>query len=89
MKSVLSPINWKRFQLYLTILRLKRFASMALRRAFSGKFGLAPLNYKFPDMDANDIRGRVGRLQQVLGLDKPLECKLLSERTVLIKKKSQ
>lgn len=79
--------NWSRLRRHLTIAKLRRLAASALKIAFPRKFGLAQENYKFPPMIATDIRERVSRLQQVLGLNEPLECKLLSERTVLIRKK--
>jgi len=82
------PNNWRRFHWWhLTILKLKGGAASTLRKAFPRIFGLAKENHKFPPMDASDIRERVSRLQQALGLKEPLECKLLSERTVLIRSK--
>jgi hypothetical protein len=35
--------------------------------------------------DENDICARVSRLQHILGIEKKLECKLLSNKTILIK----
>ena len=52
------------------------------------KFNPIKDNYKFPPMDATDISDRVCRLQKVLGLNEPLECILISDQTVLIRKKS-
>jgi len=79
--------NWSRLRRHLTIAKLRRLAVSALKRAFPRKFRLVQENYKFPPMNAADIREHVSRLQRVLGLNEPLECKLLSERTVLIRKK--
>ena len=61
-----------------------------LRNLFPSKFSkLGPEkdNFKFPPLDRQDINERINRLQNVLGIDKKIECKLLSERTILIKQK--
>ena len=79
------PCNWTKFQAYLKLAKLRRMVSRTLRRALPGKFRLTTENSKFPPMDATDINERVRRLQLVLGLDVELECKLLSERAVLIR----
>ncbi|SFC96420.1 surface carbohydrate biosynthesis protein [Thiohalospira halophila DSM 15071] len=80
-----SPCNWTKFHAHLKLAKLRSVVGTALRNALPGRFGPAKENYKFPPMDAADIRGRISRLQRVLGLDEELECKLLSERTVLIR----
>lgn len=80
------PCNWKRVKAYLKVAKLRRVVGLMLRKAAPNKLGPAKENYKFPPMDARDIRDRVCRLQRVLGLDVELECKLLSERAILVKK---
>ena len=42
-------------------------------------------NYKFPALNENDICKKVLRLQNILGIKKKLQCKLLTETTILIK----
>ena len=75
-KTLSKPNNWIKFYLLLGIL-------------FPNKFKPFKKNYKFPQFNENDIRGRVSRLQSLLGIEKKLECKFLSERTLLIKKISK
>ena len=55
-------------------------------KLFPNKFKPVKKNHKFSPLDANDVSLRVSRLQQILGIDKKLECKYLSDRTILIKK---
>ena len=43
-------------------------------------------NFKFPSLDRHDICKRVNRLKSVLRIDEKIECKLLSDRTILIKR---
>ena len=43
-------------------------------------------NLKFPTLDRHDIGERVKKLQHILGISEKLECELLSERTILIRR---
>lgn len=79
------PNNWTRFRALLWIVKLRG----VLRPLFQPtKLSPGEGNYKFPPVDRADILDRVRRLQLVLGLDEELECKILSERTVLIRRKA-
>ena len=79
------PCNWTRFQAELKLAKLRGVVVASLRKALPSRFGPAKENYKFPPMDAADISERVKRLQHVLRIHGELECKLLSERAVLIR----
>jgi hypothetical protein len=79
------PCNWTRFQAQLKLAKLRRVVVGSLRKALPSRFGPAKENYKFPPMDAVDISERVKLLQHILGIHGELECKLLSERAVLIR----
>ncbi len=82
------PSSWRRFQWLLKAVKARSMVGSILRKAFPDKFGRpAGENYKFPPLDEKDIRDRVNRLQNVLGVDVALKCKLISERTILIRKK--
>lgn len=79
--------NWTRLKAHVRLRKIKRVVGSMLRNKPSrGNFRPANDNYKFPPMDARDIRDRVCRLQDALGLDVELECKLLAERSVLIRR---
>jgi hypothetical protein len=80
--------DWKKFQWLLKLYKARSIVGSILRSAFPDKFGRpAEENYKFPPLDEKDIRDRVNRLQNVLGMNVELKCKLLSEQTILIRKK--
>lgn len=80
------PVNWMQFQAYLKVQEMKALAITHFRSIFKGKTEPPKSNWKFPPMDPADIRGRVKRLQQILGVRDQIECKLLSGRAVLIRK---
>ena len=80
------PCNWTRFQAELKLAKLRGVVVGSLRKALPSRFEPAKENYKFPPMDAADISERVKRLQHVLGIHGELECRLLSDRALLVKK---
>ena len=77
--------NWILFKLSLKAMKINGIRNRIFKGLFSGKFNFRKKNFKFPPLDRNDINMRVKKLQDVLGIKKNLECKLLSERTILIK----
>ena len=77
--------NWTMFKLLLKSMKINGIRSKVLKGLFSGEFNFKTKNYKFPPLEKNKIQAKVKKLQDVLGIKKNLECKLLSERTVLIK----
>lgn len=79
--------NWWKYHWHLTLAGLRKKLVFSLRKAFPRIFGAAQEEYKFPPMSIADIRGRISRLQRVLGLNGPLEVRLISERSVLVRNK--
>jgi surface carbohydrate biosynthesis protein len=79
--------NWTLFKCLLKVMKFNGIVGKILRMMSKGSFGKQKLNYKFPPLDKHDINERVNRLQKVLGIVNKLECKLLSERTILIKQR--
>jgi len=77
--------NWMKFYWLLKIINIKRGLSKIVTKLFPNRFKAIGKNSKFPPLDENDIRERVSRFQSVLGIEKKLECKLLSNKTILIK----
>lgn len=84
-KKYSQPINLTKFY-WLKFLNFKKKIRKMLAKLFPNKIKQIDENYKFPPFDLNDIRSRVNRLQHILGTQNKIECKLLSERTILIKK---
>jgi hypothetical protein len=67
-------------------MKFRKTTGKILKKLFQVRFGSVKENYKFPPLDEQNICARVKRLQDILEIDKNLECKLLSERTILIKR---
>ena len=53
--------------------------------AFPKNFKPSEINQKFPPLIENNIREKVSRIQNVIGIKKKIQCKLLSDRTILIR----
>ncbi len=79
-------INWIMFKLLLRIMKFNGMIRRILGNLSSDKIGPKKGNFKFPSLNREDICKRVDRLQQILGINEKIECKLLSERTILIKR---
>tara|TARA_B100001063_G_scaffold240589_1_gene265826 strand:- start:229 stop:990 length:762 start_codon:yes stop_codon:yes gene_type:complete len=77
--------NWTKFYWLLKIINLKRALSKIVTKLFPNKSKIVNENDKFPPFDENDISERVSRFQHTLKIEKKLECKLLSNKTILIK----
>mgnify|MGYP007000152349 CR=1 len=63
----------------------KKITKKILRSLFPDKFNSENKNPKFSDLDQNDIDQRIKKFQNILGLNKNLECKFLSKKTIHIK----
>ena len=68
------PTNWKKLYLLLKITTIKN------------KFITKYKNWKFPPLNENDISERVKRIKHVLKIKQKIDCKIISERAILIKK---
>ena len=44
-------------------------------------------NWKFPPLNENDISQRVKKIKHVLKIKQKIDCEIISERAILIKKK--
>jgi len=79
------PNNWLKYHLFIKSISLKRISLNFFAKLFPDNFKSIKKNHKFPPLEANDILARINRLQQILGIKKKIECKLISNRTILIK----
>ncbi len=50
-----------------------------------GNFGSHGNDYKFPPLDINEISKKITKIKRILKIDKKIECKLISDRTIIIK----
>ena len=85
-KNLSKSSNWIVYKWFLKIMKIRELLSIVLRKIFPNKFGPYKSNHKFPPLDKNDIYERIKKLQLILGIDEKLECKLVAERTIVIKK---
>jgi surface carbohydrate biosynthesis protein len=77
--------NWTKFQWILKAMKLKDIVGVGLKKLSPRRFGINQENHKFPSLKRGDVCERINKLQNLLGIDKELECSILSERTILIK----
>ena len=78
--------NMKRYKLLLDYDKFKRKIKDIIKNFLPINRALKNKNSKFPVLDQNDIDDRVRKFRHILGINEKLECQLLSEKTILIKK---
>ena len=83
--KISKPTNWIKFKWFLKAMKLRDFIRRELKRISQKRFDQKKENHKFTELDINNISERINKLQNILGIDKKLECKLLSDKTILIK----
>ena len=83
--SLSKPNNWTKYKLILKLMRFRGIIGNILKRSFSKDYR-PKNNYKFPPLDGEDIFRRFKKLKKILGISNNLECKMLSQKTTLIKR---
>lgn len=78
--------SWIKFYILCKFLTLIRVIKKVIKFFFSSKSKNEKQNHKFPPLDKRDIIARVSRLKDILGIKENINCKILSERSILIKK---
>lgn len=68
------PTNWKKLYFLLKVTSIRN------------KFKTRNKNWKFPPLNKNDINERVKKIKHALNIKQKIDCKIISERAVLIKK---
>ena len=84
-KSLSKANNWTLFYLLTKILQIKRVVNKILNKLFPNNFGLVGENYKLQPLSEHDIYLKVNKLKNLLGIEKNFKCKIISEKTILIK----
>ena len=84
--NISKPTNWIKFKWFLKVMKLRDIVRREVKKISPRRFGPYKSNHKFPPLDKNDIYERIKKLQLILGIDEKLECKLVAERTIVIKK---
>ena len=72
--------NWFFYKCSLKIMKLNKIRSKIFKKNFKTKE-----NFKFPVFEKEKIDYKIDELVKILGIRQKLECKLLSDRTILIK----
>ena len=83
--SLTQPINWTKFHWLLKVINLRKTIGKVKRELLPSLFGIYKDNHKIPPFKKHDINERVQKFKHILKLDKKIECKILSKRTILIK----
>jgi len=84
-KEISNSNNLVNFKLSLKITNLKKFLKKNLQFMFPEKHNHIFLDNKFPPLNENEVKIKVKRLQNTLGIKTDLVCKVFSDRTILIK----
>ena len=83
------PNNWIKFKIFLIVMKFKGIIGRLLKKILPKTFsevGPKKDNFKFPPLDQNDIISRINRLRHILGIKEKIDCKILSDKTILIKR---
>jgi len=86
-QSLSRPNNWLTYKWRLQLMNFNGLVGRILKFFIKGKFEVKKENPKFPSIEINEIRKSVKTFQEVLGINKKLECRYLSKHSVLIKLK--
>ena len=85
-KKLLKTNNWLKFKLHLFIMRTRGIIMKIIKFKFIKKNKTDTKYHKFKRFNLKQIKNSILGLQNSLNIKTKLECKLLSERTILIKK---
>jgi surface carbohydrate biosynthesis protein len=77
--------NIKMFIWFLKIIELRDKIGFILKNFFPNKFERFRVDRKFPPFEKKDIQQRINKLCDILKIRKQLDCKLISQRIILIK----
>lgn len=86
-ENLLQNSSLSNFRLFLKIAKIKDFFLSMGKKVFSGKKTNLNENEKFPSLDIKKIHETIETFQNGLKIKENLDCKLLNDRTILIKKK--
>ena len=78
--------DWKKFHRFLKIMKFRRILRNLIKKLYPYRYVNEVDVKKFPPEDIQDFQVRATRLQNILGIDKKLEYKLLSDRTILVRR---
>lgn len=86
-KNSLDSTNFLKLEFFLKMLKIKNVLGNICKNFLPGQKIYTKSDYKFPSLELKKIRNIIDKFQTILNLNKKLECKLLYDRTILIKRK--
>ena len=84
-KSLSKPNNWAKFIWHLKKMKFNGLIGRIINFLIKNKSLSKKENSKFPVLQQHEIESKVNKLIKILGVNKKLDCKVLSDRTILIK----
>ena len=86
-KEIFKSINLFKLKFFVLKMNINRLIGDILKKIFGSRFRSLGTsnNEKFESFDINEINRSIEKLQKILKIDKKIECKLISERTVVIR----
>ena len=85
-KNLSKSNNLVKFYLLLNFLKFAKKFVKIFKILSLNKINFFKDNQKYPPLNGVDINSRVIRLKDILGIKENINCKILSERSILIKK---
>jgi len=85
-KSLSRSVSWIKYYWILKFINLRKLGGKIKKKLFPSLFGYYSENNKILEFEKKDINDRVQKILKILKLDDKIECKILSKRTILIKK---
>jgi surface carbohydrate biosynthesis protein len=84
-KTLSKKNNWTKFSWHLKKMKLNGFIGRGLNFFLNQKPFKKKENTKFPELNEKIIKFKIDKLIKILGKSQKLECKLLSDRAILVK----
>lgn len=83
----LKSINLTKLKIFIFKLKVNRFIGNILKLFSSSfsDFGSRKNNQKFPPLNISEINKNIEKFQNILKINKKIECQLLSDRTIIIR----
>lgn len=85
-KDLSKSFNLSYLKNHLRLIKIKKKLINFLKKFFPFRFGHYYEDLKFQVLDQDDISKRINNLKKILKLDESVNCTVLSDRTILIKK---
>ena len=79
--------NYNNLIKFKLILRLLNFKEKILKLVNMNNSRPDKISQKFDKLDINDVRDRIIKFKNILGIKEEIECSLISDKTIFIKRR--